>query len=74
MVATSLGFFLLGGVAVHGLNLTGIAINTLGGTWYGSGDLISPSTPPFRLQLHAIRPDHVAPLQCQYMSCGKSVT
>ncbi|BDA44780.1 UDP-N-acetylglucosamine/UDP-glucose/GDP-mannose transporter [Coccomyxa sp. Obi] len=33
-VATLLGFFLLGGVEFHPLNVTGILINTLGGTWY----------------------------------------
>ncbi|KAK9797084.1 hypothetical protein WJX73_006121 [Symbiochloris irregularis] len=34
VVATTLGFFLLGGVPVHLLNVAGIAINTTGGTWY----------------------------------------
>lgn len=33
VVATTLGFFLLGGVPVHLLNVAGIAINTAGGTW-----------------------------------------
>jgi solute carrier family 35 protein len=32
-VATVLGFFLLGGVEFHTLNVMGIFINTLGGTW-----------------------------------------
>jgi solute carrier family 35 protein len=32
-VATLLGFFLLGGVRFHPLNVTGIIINTIGGTW-----------------------------------------
>lgn len=32
-VATLLGFFLLGGVEFHPLNVTGILINTVGGTW-----------------------------------------
>lgn len=30
----SLGFFILGGVKVRALNVTGLAINTLGGIWY----------------------------------------
>lgn len=34
VVATVLGFFLLGGVQFHPLNVTGIALNTVGGTWY----------------------------------------
>ncbi|KAK9824238.1 hypothetical protein WJX72_008863 [[Myrmecia] bisecta] len=33
-VATLLGFFLLGGVKFHVLNVLGIAINTGGGAWY----------------------------------------
>ncbi|CAI0376521.1 unnamed protein product [Linum tenue] len=32
--STTLGFFLLGGVKVHGLNVTGLVINTAGGLWY----------------------------------------
>ncbi|KAK4854073.1 hypothetical protein QYF36_018581 [Acer negundo] len=32
--STTLGFFLLGGVPVHGLNVTGLVINTAGGVWY----------------------------------------
>ncbi len=32
-VATVLGFFLLGGVKFHTLNVTGIVINMIGGTW-----------------------------------------
>ncbi|GAB4833085.1 UDP-galactose/UDP-glucose transporter 7 [Ancistrocladus abbreviatus] len=32
--STTLGFFLLGGVEVHALNVTGLAINTAGGVWY----------------------------------------
>eukprot|EP00249_Psilotum_nudum_P012568 c23858_g1_i1 orf=508-924(-) len=31
---TTLGFVLLGGVKVHGLNVTGLVINTIGGIWY----------------------------------------
>ncbi|KAK4792171.1 hypothetical protein SAY86_022606 [Trapa natans] len=34
VVSTTLGFFLLGGVKVHGLNVTGLVINTAGGIWY----------------------------------------
>lgn len=30
----SLGFFLLGGVQIHALNVTGLVINTAGGVWY----------------------------------------
>ncbi|KAL9255591.1 UDP-galactose/UDP-glucose transporter 7-like protein [Drosera capensis] len=30
----TLGFFVLGGVQVHALNVTGLAINTAGGVWY----------------------------------------
>ncbi|PKI37113.1 hypothetical protein CRG98_042448 [Punica granatum] len=32
--STTLGFFVLGGVKVHGLNVTGLVINTAGGIWY----------------------------------------
>ncbi|KAL9249421.1 UDP-galactose/UDP-glucose transporter 7-like protein [Drosera capensis] len=32
--STTLGFFVLGGVEVHALNVTGLAINTAGGVWY----------------------------------------
>lgn len=32
--STTLGFILLGGVQVHGLNVTGLVINTAGGVWY----------------------------------------
>ncbi|KAL6578575.1 UDP-galactose/UDP-glucose transporter 7 [Orobanche minor] len=32
--STTLGFFLLGGVEVHALNVTGLVINTAGGVWY----------------------------------------
>ncbi|KAE8654531.1 putative xyloglucan glycosyltransferase 5 [Hibiscus syriacus] len=32
--STTLGFVLLGGVQVHGLNVTGLVINTAGGVWY----------------------------------------
>lgn len=39
-VATVLGFFLLGGVEAHTLNITGIIINMIGGTWWA---------PPFTL-------------------------
>lgn len=31
---TALGFFVLGGVEVHALNVTGLVINSLGGVWY----------------------------------------
>jgi len=34
VAATFLGFFLLGGVEVHALNVAGIALNTLGGVVY----------------------------------------
>ncbi|OMO90598.1 hypothetical protein COLO4_19013 [Corchorus olitorius] len=34
VVSTTLGFVLLGGVQVHGLNVTGLVINTAGGVWY----------------------------------------
>ena len=33
VVSTLLGFFLLGGVDFHALNVLGIAINAIGGTW-----------------------------------------
>lgn len=32
--STTLGFFILGGVQVHALNVTGLVINTAGGVWY----------------------------------------
>ncbi|PWA94131.1 sugar phosphate transporter domain-containing protein [Artemisia annua] len=32
--STTLGFFILGGVQVHFLNVSGLVINTLGGLWY----------------------------------------
>ena len=34
VLATSLGFVLLGGVEVHTLNVSGIAVNMAGGAWY----------------------------------------
>ncbi|KAK7410326.1 hypothetical protein VNO78_01030 [Psophocarpus tetragonolobus] len=34
VVSTTLGFFLLGGVQVHALNVAGLVINTAGGVWY----------------------------------------
>ncbi|TKY74625.1 solute carrier family 35 [Spatholobus suberectus] len=34
VVSTTLGFFLLGGVQVHALNVTGLVVNTAGGVWY----------------------------------------
>lgn len=30
----TLGFVMLGGVQIHGLNVTGLVINTAGGVWY----------------------------------------
>lgn len=33
VVSTLLGFFLLGGVEFHAMNVLGIAINAMGGTW-----------------------------------------
>jgi solute carrier family 35 len=33
-VATVLGFFVLGGVEFHALNVAGICLNTSGGCWY----------------------------------------
>ncbi len=33
VVSTLLGFFLLGGVDFHAMNVLGIAINAIGGTW-----------------------------------------
>ena len=36
VVSTLLGFFLLGGVEFHVMNVLGIAINAIGGTWYRS--------------------------------------
>ncbi|PNG99963.1 UDP-sugar transporter UST74c [Tetrabaena socialis] len=34
VVSSVLGFFLLGGVRFHAVNVAGIAINTAGGIWY----------------------------------------
>ncbi|KHN10262.1 Putative UDP-sugar transporter, partial [Glycine soja] len=34
IVSTTLVFFLLGGVQVHALNVSGLVINTAGGVWY----------------------------------------
>ncbi|KAG5031047.1 hypothetical protein AAZX31_06G074800 [Glycine max] len=34
VVSTTFGFFLLGGVQVHALNVSGLVINTAGGVWY----------------------------------------
>lgn len=34
VVSTTLGFFLLGGVQFHALNVSGLVINTAGGVWY----------------------------------------
>lgn len=33
VVSTLLGFFLLGGVEFHAINVLGIVINAIGGTW-----------------------------------------
>ncbi|KAH6774298.1 UDP-N-acetylglucosamine transporter family [Perilla frutescens var. frutescens] len=32
--STTLGFFILGGVQIHALNVSGLVINTAGGVWY----------------------------------------
>jgi len=34
LLLQTLGFFLLGGVQVHALNVSGLVINTAGGVWY----------------------------------------
>jgi len=34
LLLQTLGFFLLGGVQVHALNVTGLVINSAGGVWY----------------------------------------
>lgn len=42
----TLGFFLLGGVQVHGLNVAGLVINTAGGLWYSYAKYQQKKKPP----------------------------
>ncbi|KAL8101782.1 UDP-galactose/UDP-glucose transporter 7 [Apium graveolens] len=44
--STTLGFFLLGGVQVHGLNVAGLVINTAGGLWYSYAKFQQKKKPP----------------------------
>ncbi|KAK2658441.1 hypothetical protein Ddye_004974 [Dipteronia dyeriana] len=47
--STTLGFFLLGGVPVHGLNVTGLVINTAGGVWYSYAKYQQKKSKPSKL-------------------------
>ncbi|CAI0438660.1 unnamed protein product [Linum tenue] len=47
--STTLGFFLLGGVKVHGLNVTGLVINTAGGLWYSYAKYRQRKSRPLKL-------------------------
>ncbi|CAN0860310.1 UDP-galactose/UDP-glucose transporter 7 [Linum grandiflorum] len=47
--STTLGFFLLGGVKVHGLNVTGLVINTAGGVWYSYAKYQQRRSRPLKL-------------------------
>lgn len=45
----TLGFVLLGGVQVHGLNVTGLVINTAGGVWYSYAKYQQKKSKPSKL-------------------------
>ncbi|XP_065850821.1 UDP-galactose/UDP-glucose transporter 7 [Euphorbia lathyris] len=47
--STTLGFILLGGVKVHGLNVTGLVINTAGGVWYSYAKYTQKKSKPPKL-------------------------
>ncbi|KAL4320057.1 hypothetical protein GQ457_18G003330 [Hibiscus cannabinus] len=47
--STTLGFVLLGGVQVHGLNVTGLVINTAGGVWYSYAKYRQKKTKPVKV-------------------------
>ncbi|GLT47973.1 hypothetical protein SLA2020_216200 [Shorea laevis] len=47
--STTLGFVLLGGVKVHGLNVTGLVINTAGGVWYSYAKYQQKKNKPAKL-------------------------
>ncbi|GLT85179.1 hypothetical protein SLE2022_033750 [Rubroshorea leprosula] len=47
--STTLGFVLLGGVKVHGLNVTGLVINTAGGVWYSCAKYQQRKNKPAKL-------------------------
>ncbi|XAR71461.1 hypothetical protein NMG60_11028730 [Bertholletia excelsa] len=47
--STTLGFVLLGGVEVHALNVTGLAINTAGGVWYSYAKYQQKKNKPLKL-------------------------
>ncbi|KAL5559408.1 hypothetical protein UlMin_035619 [Ulmus minor] len=55
--STTLGFVLLGGVQVHALNVTGLAINTAGGVWYSYAKYKQkrnkPPKPEFDVEAHS---------------------
>jgi len=62
VVATFLGFFLLGGVRFHWVNVVGVALNTAGGVWYttlcfsrSAEDAGAYSLPPQRSHLSPLR-------------------
>ena len=46
----TLGFVLLGGVEVHALNVTGLAINTFGGVWYSYAKYKQKKKTPRKIQ------------------------
>ncbi|XVE71321.1 hypothetical protein DITRI_Ditri10aG0141700 [Diplodiscus trichospermus] len=47
--STTLGFIVLGGVQVHGLNVTGLVINTAGGVWYSYAKYQQKKNKPAKL-------------------------
>lgn len=48
--STTLGFVVLGGVQVHGLNVTGLVINTAGGLWYSYAKYQQKKSKPPKLE------------------------
>jgi solute carrier family 35 protein len=47
--STTLGFFVLGGVEVRALNVTGLVINTAGGLWYSLAKYQQKKAKPAKL-------------------------
>lgn len=75
VLATTLGFFLLGGVEAHFLNVAGICCNMAGGTWY---TVIKYQQTAARPQLTTGAqlvdiPSAEAATSCQDCSCGQQL-
>ncbi|XP_010525916.1 PREDICTED: putative UDP-sugar transporter DDB_G0278631 [Tarenaya hassleriana] len=49
VASTTLGFVLFGGVEVHGLNVTGLVVNTAGGVWYSYAKYQQKKAKPSKL-------------------------